>query len=174
MPRRAAASCVLILGLDPGSRMTGYGLVERRGSTLRAIDAGRIVLPAHSPLDARLALLVGQLDALLQRCAPDAIALERVFHGPNTKSLIILAHARGAILAQLGLRGLPVVELTPAEVKTAIAGNGRADKRQVSRMVEVLLGLPRQRRPSDVTDALALAICGIQRSRMGLAPGRLN
>jgi crossover junction endodeoxyribonuclease RuvC len=164
---------LLILGLDPGSLHTGYGLVERRGSALRAVEAGRLSCPKAQALPARLAHLAACLGELLDRCRPDLAVLEAPFHGMNSRSLIVLAEARGALLAVLGGRGLEIREYTPAEVKSAVTGNGRADKEQVARMVRLLLGAREPARApedtgwaSDATDALAVALCCAQRLRL--------
>lgn len=156
----------MILGLDPGSLHTGYGFVEKRGSHLLALDAGRFSCPRHLGMPARLAHLAGCLEELLAARRPDLAALETPFHGLNARSLIMLAQARGALLAVLAGRGIEVRELSPAEVKSAVTGNGRAGKDQVARMVRLLLACRGEGWPSDATDALALAICCAQRLRL--------
>ena len=159
---------MLILGLDPGSLHTGFGLVERQGSAMRAIEAGRISCPKDQPVPARLARLAAGLGELLDRRQPDLAVLETPFHGMNSRSLIVLAEARGVLLACLAGRGIEIREYTPAEVKSAVTGNGRADKEQVARMVKLLLAV---RAPADTgwaadaTDALAVALCCAQRLR---------
>ena len=157
---------MLILGLDPGSLHTGYGLVERHGSALRAVEAGRISCPKGQALPARLAHLAACLGELLDRCRPDLAVLETPFHGMNSRSLIVLAEARGVLLAVLAGRGLEIREYTPAEVKSAVTGNGRADKTQVARMVRLLLAARGDGWASDATDALAVALCCAQRLRL--------
>lgn len=155
-----------ILGLDPGSRYTGYGLIDRRGSQLRPVAQGRIAVPGSSPLPARLAHLCRELGGVVRRFEPQAAVLEALFRGVNTRSLIVLAQARGALLATLAAQGLDVHEYSPAEVKTAVTGNGRADKQQVGRMVKLILGLGDTRLSPDASDALAVAICFAQRLRL--------
>jgi crossover junction endodeoxyribonuclease RuvC len=157
---------VLILGIDPGSLHTGYGMVERQGSALTVLEAGRISCPREAALPARLARLVSRLQDLLARRPPDLVALETPFHGMNARSLIVLAQARGALLGVLAARGLEIREYSPAEVKSAVTGNGRADKQQVARMVRLLLAAPGDGWPSDATDALAIALCCAQRLRL--------
>jgi crossover junction endodeoxyribonuclease RuvC len=160
---------VLILGIDPGSLHTGFGLIERRGSAFTLVEAGRISCPRDQPLPARLAHLVTGLQDLLARRPPDLAALETPFHGMNARSLIVLAQARGALLAVLAGRGLEIREYSPAEVKSAVTGNGRADKEQVARMVRLLLattGAEGAGWSNDATDALALALCCAQRLRL--------
>jgi crossover junction endodeoxyribonuclease RuvC len=157
---------LLVLGLDPGSRHTGYGLVAVEGDQLRAVDYGRVSCRAGQPLPERLALLSRELEALLERFRPAAAALETPFHGLNSRSLIVLSQARGALLAALAGRSIEIREYSPAEVKVAVSGNGRADKQQVARMVRLLLTLPQGNVSPDATDALAVAICCVHRLRM--------
>lgn len=162
---------MLILGLDPGSLHTGFGLLEKHGSALRAVDLGRFSCPRGLALPNRLAFLCDCLGELLARHPPDLAVLEEPFHGLNVRSLIVLAQARGALLALLAGRGIEIREYSPAEVKSAVTGNGRADKEQVARMVRLLVRLDAFEgagRPlaSDATDALALALCCAQRLRM--------
>ncbi len=154
-----------ILGLDPGSRYTGYGVIERRGSRLQALAHGRIVLTQDAPLSERLASLSRELQTLLVSWEPAAAVLETPYRGKNNRSLIVLAQARGALLATLALTGLEIQEYSPAEIKVAVAGHGRADKAQVSTMVRRILGLGEVRLAADASDALAAAICYALRLR---------
>lgn len=154
-----------ILGLDPGSRYTGYGVVDRQGSALRAVAQGRIALPPRDPLPQRLVFLCRELHGLVERFAPETAVLEALYRGVNPRSLIVLAQARGALLATLAAAGVEVREYSPAEVKSAVTGNGQADKQQVSRMVRIALRLERRLTP-DASDALAVALCFAQRLRM--------
>ncbi len=155
-----------ILGLDPGSRHTGYGLIDRRGRDLEVVAQGRISLPPRSPLPARLACLCRELGDLVRRFEPQVAVLEALFRGVNSRSLIVLAQARGALLAQLATCGIEIREYSPAEIKAALTGNGRADKRQVSRMVTLTLGLTGEKLSADASDALAAAICLAHRLRI--------
>ncbi|HSL84532.1 MAG TPA: crossover junction endodeoxyribonuclease RuvC [Thermoanaerobaculia bacterium] len=164
---------MLILGLDPGSLHTGYGLVERRGTTLLARDWGRISVPRGRDLPRRLADITASLEELLDRDPPDLVVLEAPFHGRSSRSLIVLAQARGALLACLARRGHSVVEYSPAEVKSAVTGNGRADKQQVARMVRLALRMEGEPLAEDASDALAVAICCAQRYRMDSRVGAL-
>jgi crossover junction endodeoxyribonuclease RuvC len=157
---------VLILGIDPGSLHTGYGLVEKRGSALTPVDAGRFSCPRDLDLPRRLAHLSARLGELIDRHPPDLAVLETPFHGMNARSLIVLAQARGALLAVVAGRGIEICEYSPAEVKSAVTGNGRADKDQVARMVRLLLSARGEGWASDATDALALAICCAQRLKL--------
>jgi crossover junction endodeoxyribonuclease RuvC len=157
---------VLILGLDPGSIHTGYGLVRKHGSALQPVDAGRFSCPRGLDLPRRLAHLAGRLGDLVDRQRPDLAVLETPFHGMNVRSLIVLAQARGALLVTLAGRGIEICEYSPAEVKSAVTGNGRADKSQVARMVRLLLAARGEGWASDATDALAVAICCAQRLKL--------
>jgi crossover junction endodeoxyribonuclease RuvC len=164
-----------ILGIDPGSLHTGYGLIEKSGSAVHAVDAGRLSCPRTLAVPQRLAWLAERTGDLLGSWRPDLAVLETPFHGMNSRSLIVLAEARGVLLAVLAGRGIEIREYSPAEVKSAVTGNGRADKEQVARMVKLLLtvrrggdigGDGRDGWASDATDALALALCCAQRLRL--------
>jgi crossover junction endodeoxyribonuclease RuvC len=147
-----------VLGLDPGSRTTGWGCVAVEGSRSRLLACGCIEPPEGAPLPQRLALLAAELQTLLDRFAPAVAVLEEAFHGVNSRSLIVLAQARGALLATLAARAITIEEFSPAEVKSAVTGNGRAGKDQVARMVGMLLPGAAGLRP-DAADALAVALC---------------
>lgn len=154
------------MGLDPGSQHTGFGVVERRGSRLRALGSGRISPPRGMALEGRLAYLSRELADVVKQFAPDAASLETLFHGVNPKSLIVLAQARGALLVTLALAGIACREYSPAEVKSALTGHGRADKQQVQRMVRLVLGMGSEPMSADASDALAVAVCFAQRQRL--------
>jgi crossover junction endodeoxyribonuclease RuvC len=147
-----------VLGLDPGSRTTGWGCVAIEGSRCRLLACGCIEPPEKAPLPRRLADLVAGLAVVVERWRPDVAVLEEPFHGVNSRSLIVLAQARGALLAALAGRDLAIEEYSPAEVKSAVTGNGRAGKDQVARMVAMLLPGAGQLTP-DAADALAVALC---------------
>ncbi len=157
---------MLILGLDPGSLHTGYGLIECRSGAARAVAAGRWSAPAKADVADRLRILAQGLEELLARHRPDFAAMEKPFHGVNSRSVIVLAEARGALLLTLARSGLRVEEYAPAAVKNAVTGSGRADKLQVARMVRLLLGLGEGAFPADATDALAVALCASQRQSL--------
>jgi crossover junction endodeoxyribonuclease RuvC len=154
---------LLILGIDPGSRHTGWGVLRWQGDRQCLVADGLLSAPAAVGLPSRLAGLAREIDALVERYAPNAAAVETPYYGMNPRSLIVLAQARGAILGALAARGLEVLEYSPAEVKTAVAGNGRAEKTEVARMVKLLLGLDGAKRQADTTDAIALALCCARR-----------
>jgi len=157
---------MLILGLDPGSLHTGFGLIDKQGSQLRLVEAGRFSPPKGMELAQRLARLVTDLQGLIDRSGPELVVMETPFFGLNARSAIVLAQARGALLATLAGRGLEIREVSPAEVKSAVTGNGRADKTQVAHMVRLLLGARDPEWAADATDALAVALCGAQRLKM--------
>ena len=166
---------MLVLGLDPGSRHTGWGMVRQVGSRMQLVGAGILSPPAKAGLSSRLAHLHAGVTGLLADQPPDLVGMETVFHGPNTRSLVTLGQARGALLAAVGARGLGLIELTPSEVKKAVTGRGGARKEQVAHMVRAMLGPEAlEGLGLDATDALAVALAAIQRrqheARLGRAP----
>ena len=146
-----------ILGVDPGSRATGYGVVELEGSRLRRV-AGGVIRPGEGSLGQRLADIQARLAAVIEEFGPDCTAVEGVFAGRNARSALTLGHARGVALAVLAASGLETGEYSPAQVKLAVVGHGSAAKLQVQRMVQRLLGLV-EPPTADEADALAVAIC---------------
>ena len=148
-----------IFGIDPGSDRTGYGCVETDGSRHRIITSGAIKTATSASFPEKLLQIHTGLAALLVECRPDSVAIENLFYANNARSALKLGHARGvAMLAAVEL-GLPVAEYTPAEVKRAVVGYGRAEKHQVQHMVKLILGLDVAPTPHDASDALAIAIC---------------
>ncbi len=155
-----------ILGLDPGSRHTGYGLIDRSGDGVRLLCQGRLSTPRSGELPGRLGRLSELLAGLLEEWRPQVAVLETPYLGLNPRSLVVLAQARGALLGTLASRGVQIREYSPAEVKSAVTGNGRADKLQVARMVALHLpGVPADA-SDDATDALAVALCYAHRLRL--------
>ena len=150
---------MIVLGIDPGTALTGYGVVERTGSRIHAIDYGCIETPADRPLAERLLEIRAAIADLIGRHDPSLVAVERLFFNRNVQTAFAVGQARGAVLLTAAEHGLPVFEFTPNEVKIAVTGYGRAPKAQVQRMVQVVLGLPELPRPDDAADALAIAIC---------------
>jgi crossover junction endodeoxyribonuclease RuvC len=150
---------VIVLGIDPGLANTGYGVVERRGSRLLALDGGVITTRAEIAAELRLAEIHAAVDALLEEHAPSAVALEQLYFGQNVRTAFAVGQARGVVLLAAGQRGLPCASYTPQQVKGAVCGSGRAQKDQVARMVQALLGLEEEPRPDHAADALAVAIC---------------
>jgi crossover junction endodeoxyribonuclease RuvC len=149
---------VKIFGIDPGSDRTGYGCVESDGSRHRIIISGAINAAGASFPEKLLKIHTG-LAVLLAECRPDCVAIENLFHSNNARSALKLGHARGVAMLAAVEAGLPVAEYTPAEIKRAVVGYGRAEKHQVQQMVKLLLGLPALPTPHDAADALAVAIC---------------
>ena len=154
-----------ILGIDPGTRVVGYGIVDRDGSRLHCVAAGVVSAPASLPIEQRLARIARGLREIVAEHAPQAAAMEDVFIDVDPRSALKLGFGRGAILAVLGEAGLAVASYPPATVKKAIASNGRADKAQIGRMVTAILGLGALPGPADATDALAVAITHALRMR---------
>jgi crossover junction endodeoxyribonuclease RuvC len=150
---------VKILGIDPGIANTGFGVVARRGARLVALDGGVLHTDAGDPPERRLDVLFTELDELLERHRPDAVALEDLYFGANARSAFAVGQARGVAMLAAGRRGVPCASYTPQQVKQAVCGSGRADKRQVARMVRSLLGLPDEPLPDHATDALAVGVC---------------
>ena len=148
-----------IFGIDPGSERTGYGCVETDGSRHRIILSGAIRTPAGASFPEKLLAIHVGLSALLAECRPDCVAIEDLFHAVNARSALKLGHARGVAMLAAVEAGLPVSEYTPAEIKRAVVGYGRAEKQQVQQMVKLLLGLAVLPTPHDASDALAVAIC---------------
>ncbi len=148
-----------IFGIDPGSDRTGYGCVETNGSRLRLVLSGAIVSASLGSFPEKLLKIHTALALLLKDCRPDCVAIENVFHGVNARSALKLGHARGVAVLAAVEAGLPVFEYTPAEIKRAVVGNGRAEKHQVQQMVKLLLELAKLPLPYDAADALAVAIC---------------
>ena len=164
-----------VLGIDPGSRITGFGVVEAADGTLRHIESGGIQLPDR-PLGERLQIIYHQLAELIRRTRPQLMAVEQVFIARNARSALVLGHARGAAILAGTNNRLEVVEYSALQVKQAVVGRGRAAKQQVQHMVRVLLGL--QTEPAeDIADALACAICHLNhaqgRNRIRRAAGAL-
>jgi crossover junction endodeoxyribonuclease RuvC len=165
---------MIVLGVDPGAAVTGYGVVARAGDGAASLlECGVIrTLPAD-PLAQRLRQIYDGLGDVLLRHAVDAMAVEGVFFGKNARTTVVLGHARGAVLLAATLRELPVFEYSPAEIKNAVAGTGRATKEQIQFMVQRLLRLKTPPTPADAADGVAVALChctvGVTAARIGLA-----
>jgi crossover junction endodeoxyribonuclease RuvC len=152
---------VRIFGIDPGSERTGYGCVDRDGARHRVTVCGAISTPALSTFPQKLLLIHSELAALIAEARPDCVAIENIFYAANVRSALKLGHARGVAMLAAVEAGVPVVEYTPAEIKRAVVGYGRADKNQVQHMVKLILGLAALPSPHDAADALAVAICHV-------------
>lgn len=147
-----------ILGIDPGSRITGFGLIEKDGNRLIHVDNGAIFTRSDAPLSNRLKTIYDGLTEVIADHAPTMVAVERIFVAKNALSALKLGHARGVAMLAGVNAGLPVAEYTAVEVKQAVVGYGKAAKKQVQQMVRVLLNLP-EIAQEDASDALAVAIC---------------
>ena len=163
-----------IFGIDPGSERTGYGCVESDGRRHRLVTCGAITAPAGAGLPQRLSTIYRELSARLQAAQPDCVAIENLFHAVNARSALKLGHARGVAMLAAVEAGCEVVEYTPAEVKRAVVGYGRAEKPQVQMMVKLLLGLAAAPSPHDAADALAVAICHLHQAPHGPLKARVE
>ncbi len=152
-----------VLGIDPGLAVTGYGIVEGFGGRFRPIAWGTVATKGE--FSERLVVIHRRLSELVAEHSPDLLSIEQVFKGPNVQSLVKLSHARSAAMLAGALRGLPVAEYTPMQIKRAVTGRGGADKSQVQFMVVRLLGLKEVPKPLDATDALATAICHLNQPK---------
>lgn len=149
----------IILGIDPGTRITGYGVIKVRHPQIEPIDFGCIRPPTDLDLPARYLALFNSLEKLLDRYTPNAVAVETQFVYKNAQSALKLGMARGVIIIAAARRGIPIFEYAPKKAKLAVVGNGSASKEQVQKMIQLLLRLPELPEPEDAADALALAIC---------------
>jgi crossover junction endodeoxyribonuclease RuvC len=150
---------VVVLGIDPGTAHTGYGVVLARGRTLAALDGGVIETRAGTPLERRLADIHARVCDLIREHQPAAVAIEDLYFGRNAQSAFAVGQARGVVLLAAGMSGIQCFSYTPQVVKQAVCGSGGAEKQQVQRMVGALLSLPAPPRPDHASDALAVAIC---------------
>jgi crossover junction endodeoxyribonuclease RuvC len=158
---------VIVLGIDPGTAAMGYGIVERNGGSLRAVDYGCLTTSADSPLPDRLNLIHSTVAELIETHKPDIVAVERLFFSKNAQSAFGVGQARGVVLLAAAQAGVPVREATPNEIKVGVTGYGAADKNQVGKMVAVILQLAEVPTPDDTADALATAICLANAERPG-------
>jgi crossover junction endodeoxyribonuclease RuvC len=160
---------MIVLGIDPGIANTGFGVLEGSGSKLRLHGAGVIETPAGSPLERRLAEIHACVWDLLDEHGADAVAVEELYFGANARTAFAVGQARGVVLLAAGQRGVPSRSYTPQQVKDAVCGNGRAGKDQVGRMVARLVGLSAPPSPDHAADALAVAICDLNRASLSRA-----
>jgi crossover junction endodeoxyribonuclease RuvC len=153
-----------VLGIDPGTANTGYGVVSSGSGRLEALAAGVIETSSKAPLERRLADIHAAVSALLDEHEPDAIAVEDLYFGTNARSAFAVGQARGVVLLAAGQRAIPCSAYTPQQVKGAVCGTGRAGKEQVGRMVQALLRLADAPRADHTSDALAVAVCHLNRA----------
>ena len=150
---------MIIIGIDPGYAITGFAVVEYVGNHFKLIDSGAILTKAGVPLPVRLAKIYDDMNILVDKYKPDAIAIEELFFNRNTTTAIGVAQGRGAILIVAAKKNIPIYEYTPLQVKQGVVGYGRADKKQVQMMVKTVLGLEQVPKLDDTTDAIAIGIC---------------
>jgi crossover junction endodeoxyribonuclease RuvC len=162
---------VIVLGIDPGTAALGYGIVEQTGGHLREIDHGCLTTSPDLPLGDRLLAIHDLVVDLIALHEPAIVAVERLFFSRNAQTAMAVGHARGVVLLAAAEHGRPVREATPNEVKSAIAGYGAADKQQVQRMVQIVLGMATVPTPDDAADALAIALCHSQRAAFSARTG---
>jgi crossover junction endodeoxyribonuclease RuvC len=163
---------MIVLGIDPGTASTGFGVVRGDGARLRALAHGVIQTPPGVALERRLADVHARVGELLDGHRPDALAIEELYFGVNVRTAFAVGQARGVVLLAAGQRSVPARSYTPQQVKGAVCGHGGADKEQVARMVAALLGLGRPPRPDHAADALAVAVCDLNRAPLAAAVQR--
>ena len=159
-----------IFGIDPGSERTGYGCVESDGRRHRLVTCGAITAPPDAGFPQRLSNIYRQLSSLLRTAQPDCVAIENLFHAVNARSALKLGHARGVAMLAAVESGLTIAEYSPAEIKRALVGYGRAEKHQVAEMIRLLLHLDVVPTPHDASDALAVAICHLHAASGAVTP----
>ena len=152
----------IFLGIDPGIATTGFGVLEVQANRMKLLEIGTILTPAHTPLPDRLYQISMDLQSLIRKHEPQAMAVEELFFNTNAKTAMIVGQARGVILLSAAQHNIPVTSYTPVQVKIAVCGYGRADKKQVQEMVKRLLNLSAIPKPDDAADAAAIAICHAQ------------
>lgn len=150
---------MIVIGIDPGTRATGYGVVATGGDAVSLLECGVIRTDASARLEHRLRTIYEGLNEVFARHAADVVAVERVFHGKNARTSLVLGHARGAVLLAATLKDLRVEEYSATEIKNAITGTGRASKEQIQFMVQRLLRLKKPPTPADAADGVAVALC---------------
>ena len=150
---------MIILGIDPGLAIVGWGIIEYKNAKFRTLAYGALRTPAGMRTEERLKGIFDGMNELIEKYHPDAMAVEELFFNTNVTTGIRVAEARGVILLAAERAGIPIQEYTPLQVKQAVVGYGRAEKKQVITMVTMLLGLPKPPSPDDTADALAIAIC---------------
>ena len=153
------SGCKTYIGIDPGYAITGYGIIRKQGTKLSVVDYGAITTKAGVDFPLRLLAINEKIRNILDIYNPDYMSIEELFLYHNTTTAIGTAQARGVVILEAARKNIPVYEFTPGQVKLAVTGYGKADKKQVSMMVKSLLGLKEMPKPDDVTDALAMAIC---------------
>lgn len=165
---------MIIMGVDPGFAIMGYGIIDYYGNHFEVLDYGTVTTTADLPLARRLLLLEEGLTGLLQQYRPEVVAVEDLFFNNNAKTALKVGQGRGVALLCAARFNIPIFEYTPLQVKQGVTGYGRADKKQVQQMVKVLLSLSIIPKPDDAADALAVAICHAHTYRPGLSARGIN
>ncbi len=150
---------MIILGIDPGYAIVGYGVIEYKNNHFTVIDYGAVLTDAHTPFNIRLETIYDGLCAIIERHKPEAMAIEKLFYNNNAKTVIDVSQARGVIMLAAQKNKVPAFEYTPLQVKQSVVGYGRAEKKQVQEMTRRILALEKVPKPDDTADALAMAIC---------------
>ncbi|MEO5988920.1 MAG: crossover junction endodeoxyribonuclease RuvC [Candidatus Eisenbacteria bacterium] len=153
-----------VLGVDPGSRRTGYGVVEKQGNRFHCVLHGHVSPKSTLPLAEKLLLIAREVGEVIDRVAPDCVVIEEAFYHESVRSILVLGHVRGALMVAAAQRGIEVAEYSPREIKLSVTGNGAAAKEQVAFMVRRLMGLTGTLQ-SDAADALAGAVCHLSKAR---------
>ncbi len=162
---------MIIMGIDPGFAITGFGIVKYEGNRFSVLDYGAVTTEASMKLSQRLLVLNNSLEELIQKHKPDAVAIEELFFNKNIKTALTVGHGRGVAVLAAARSGVDIFEYTPLQVKQSVVGYGRAEKAQIQQMVKALLNLKAIPKPDDVADALAVAICHGNSHRMGAILG---
>ncbi|HMQ50932.1 MAG TPA: crossover junction endodeoxyribonuclease RuvC [Anaerolineae bacterium] len=157
-----------VIGIDPGTAITGWGIVEGEGNELSLVACGVVTTPAGMPLPQRLQSIYRELTTIIDQYQPNSSAIEELFFSKNAKTALAVGHGRGVAMLALANADLPIVEYKPLEVKQALTGYGGADKQQIQQMVKLLLALDDIPRPDDAADAVAVAICHLHSARLRL------
>ena len=160
---------MIILGIDPGLAIVGWAVIESVKGKIRPIAYGAITTPAHTDVEKRLLTIYNDIEALIDKYKPDEMAIEELFFNTNTTTAIAVAEARGVILCATHKKGVKISEYTPLQVKQAVVGYGKAEKKQVISMVTSILKLPKPPKPDDTADAIAIAICHANSSSSSMA-----
>lgn len=147
-----------IIGIDPGTGILGFGVIDVKGNKMTLVDAGVVTTPAHTPLDIRLEDIYDSLMEVIKQTKPDEMSIEKLFFSRNVTTAMSVSHARGVAMLAGRKNCLPIAEYTPLQIKQTVTGYGKADKKQVQEMVRIQLGLQNTPKPDDCADALAAAI----------------
>lgn len=156
-----------IIGIDPGTGILGFGVIDADKNSFKLVEAGVITTPAHTPLDERLEDIFDSLSEIIKATKPEVMAIEKLFFSRNISTAISVSHARGVAMLTGRKAGIPIAEYTPPEIKQTLTGYGKADKKQVQEMVRLQMGLKEVPKPDDCADALATAITHYLMSRIG-------